>query len=133
PRLHADDDLVLDDELEAALLAAEAAVRLDDPVRLDARVQPGARRVDQVRAEAVDRAVERGGRRRHRSTPTDGSWPRPPPPADPRPCRGSRIPASGAAARPHRAIRATAAPAPAPATRVGTGGRSTGSARPRSP
>ena len=36
PRLEADDLVVLDLELDAALLAAEAAVRLDEPVGLDA-------------------------------------------------------------------------------------------------
>ena len=36
PRLEADDFIVLDLELDAALLAAEAAVRLDEPVRLRA-------------------------------------------------------------------------------------------------
>ena len=36
PRLEADDLIVLDLELDAALLAAEAAVRVDDPVRFDA-------------------------------------------------------------------------------------------------
>ena len=35
PRLEADDLVVADLELDAALLAAEAAVRLDEPVRLD--------------------------------------------------------------------------------------------------
>src|SRR5690606_30130334 len=34
PRLHAHDDVVLDLELQAALLTAEAAVRLDISVRL---------------------------------------------------------------------------------------------------
>ena len=40
PRLEADDLVVLDLELDAALLAAEAAVRLDQPVGIDGRVEP---------------------------------------------------------------------------------------------
>ena len=55
PRLEADDLVVLDLELDAALLAAEAAVRLDQAVRLDA-ASSSARRpsIDrQMRAELV--------------------------------------------------------------------------------
>ena len=53
PRLEADDLVVLDLELNAALLAAEAAVRLDDPVGLDAGVEAGTGRVSAVRTERI--------------------------------------------------------------------------------
>ena len=42
PRLEADDLVVFDLELDAALLAAEAAVRLDEAIGLDAGRQPRA-------------------------------------------------------------------------------------------
>ncbi len=56
PRLEADDLVVADLELDAALLAAEAAVRLDQPIGLDARRQPRARHRRQMRTEALDDA-----------------------------------------------------------------------------
>ena len=54
PRLEADDLVVLHLELDAALLAAEAAVRLHQPVGLDAGSQPRAASWSTVRAEPVD-------------------------------------------------------------------------------
>ena len=48
PRLEADDLIVLDLELDAALLAAEAAVRLDQMIRLDTGAQPVAGHVGPV-------------------------------------------------------------------------------------
>ena len=63
PRLDADDEVVLDLELHAALLAAEAAVRLDVFVGLDAGVQPAVSRVGEVRPELADGlAIEWRGR-----------------------------------------------------------------------
>ena len=59
PRLEADDVVVLDLELDAALLAAEAAVGLDVLLRLDARVQTAVPRVGEMRPELADRlAIE---------------------------------------------------------------------------
>src|SRR5262249_30655912 len=54
PRLDADDLVALDEQLHAALLPAEAAVRLDGPVRHDAGVEPQLGRHRSVRAEALD-------------------------------------------------------------------------------
>ncbi len=53
PRLETDDPIVLDLELDAALLAAEAAMRLDQAIDLGA-VRAVFERVGAVRAEAID-------------------------------------------------------------------------------
>ena len=60
PRLEADDLVVLDLELDAALLAAEAAMRLDEPIGLGGRVQPSPDRVGAVRAELGQSRVATG-------------------------------------------------------------------------
>ena len=54
PRLEADDLVVLHLQLDAALLPAEAAVRLHRAVRVDARVPPTRRRLVEVRPVPVD-------------------------------------------------------------------------------
>src|SRR5688500_7566911 len=54
PRLESDDLVVTNLELDAALLAAEAAVRLDEPIRLDTRREPDAGHRREVRPEAFD-------------------------------------------------------------------------------
>ncbi len=54
PRFEANHLVIVNLELNAALLSAEAAVRLDQPLRLDARRQPRAGHRRQVRAESVD-------------------------------------------------------------------------------
>ena len=56
PRLEADHLVVAHLELDAALLAAEAAVRLHQPIGLDAGRQPHARHRGQVRPEPFDDA-----------------------------------------------------------------------------
>ena len=56
PRLEADHLVVADLELNAALLSAEAAVRLHEPIGLDAGRQPRAGHRREVRAEALDDA-----------------------------------------------------------------------------
>ena len=59
PRLDANDEVVLDLELHAALLAAEAAVRLDVLLWLDAGIESAVARVGEVRPELADRlAIE---------------------------------------------------------------------------
>ena len=59
PRLHANHEVVLDLELHAALLTAEAAVRLDVRRWLDTDVQATFARVGEVRPELADRlAIE---------------------------------------------------------------------------
>ena len=64
PRLEADDLVVLHLELDAALLAAEAAVRLHEPVGL-AGARPAAGRLAvEMRAELRDQLDESGSRRR---------------------------------------------------------------------
>src|SRR6185436_12887377 len=63
PGFEADHFVVADLELDAALLSAEATVRLDEPLRLDARRQPRGGHLGQVRAEPVcNRAVVYGDR-----------------------------------------------------------------------
>jgi hypothetical protein len=54
PGLEADHLVVVDLQLDAALLTAEAAVRVDDAIDLDARVPSTGRRLVEVRAVAVD-------------------------------------------------------------------------------
>src|SRR5690606_28852799 len=54
PGLEADDLVVLDLQLDAALLPAEAAMRLDQPFGLDAGGEPYARHRRHVGAEVVD-------------------------------------------------------------------------------
>src|SRR5690606_321138 len=54
PRLEADHLVVLDLELNAALLAAEAAVRLDESVGLGAGREALARHAREVRSEPID-------------------------------------------------------------------------------
>jgi hypothetical protein len=54
PRLEPDDLLALDQQLQAALLPAEAAVCLDGPVGHDTGIQAGSRRGGPVRTERAD-------------------------------------------------------------------------------
>ena len=54
PRLEADDLIVADLELNTALLAAEAAMRLHQPLRLDTGREPHPRHRRQVRPETLD-------------------------------------------------------------------------------
>ena len=54
PRLKADDFVVLDFELNAALLAAKATVRFDEAIRRDAAIQSLSAGKRQVRAKGVD-------------------------------------------------------------------------------
>jgi hypothetical protein len=54
PRLKANDYVILDLELNAALLATETAVCLDKLVRLDVSRQPKALAEDSVWTEAAD-------------------------------------------------------------------------------
>src|SRR5688500_7406934 len=54
PRLEADHLVVAHLELDAALLAAEAAMRLHQPLRLDARRHPHTGHLRQVRTESID-------------------------------------------------------------------------------
>ena len=58
----ADHEIVLDLQLHATLLTAEAAVRLDETLRLDTRIQPVLPRVDAVRPERVDGVLIQRGR-----------------------------------------------------------------------
>src|SRR6185503_19290015 len=79
PRLEADHLLVAYLELDAALLAAEAAVRLHQPVRRMARVllEPAGRRVVAVRAPARRQLVGRSGKLSQGVPPSGGAgrWP----------------------------------------------------------
>jgi hypothetical protein len=59
PGLEADDLVVVDLQLDAALLAAEAAVGLDDLVDLQARVPPAGGRLVEVRPVPLDRGLLR--------------------------------------------------------------------------
>src|SRR5688572_15213104 len=54
PRLEANHLVVADLELNPALLPAEAAMRLDEPIGLDACRQPHAGHRGQVRSESID-------------------------------------------------------------------------------
>jgi len=54
PRLEPDDLVVLDLQLNAALLSAETAMRLDEPIGLDAGLEPTPARMRQMRAELLD-------------------------------------------------------------------------------
>src|SRR6185436_9261190 len=54
PRLEADHLVLADLELNAALLTAEAAVCLDEPLRFDARGQPRAGHRREMRPEPLD-------------------------------------------------------------------------------
>jgi hypothetical protein len=67
PRLHADDGIVLDLELETALLAAEAAVGLDQGIRLDAGIQPNALGIGWVGSKLVDNLAHIDRYNRHHS------------------------------------------------------------------
>src|SRR5262252_10326142 len=67
PRLEADNLVVPDLELHAALLAAETAMRLDKPIGLRARRQPHPGHRRRVRAEAIDDAEFVNRKRRHES------------------------------------------------------------------
>ena len=67
PRLEPNHLVVAHLELDAALLAAEAAVRLDQPVRLDAGRQPRAGHRRQVRPEARDDVPIVYGNRCHKA------------------------------------------------------------------
>src|SRR5262245_53333776 len=67
PRLEADHFVVADLELDAALLPAEAAVRLDEPLGLDARRSPHTGHARQVRTELVDDPALVYGDRCHNS------------------------------------------------------------------
>jgi hypothetical protein len=65
PRLDADDLLVLHRERHAALLSAEAAVRVHGPVGGAAGSEPARRLVVQVRTERIDERLDRARKRRH--------------------------------------------------------------------
>ena len=65
PWLEADNPFVLDLELDAALLAAETAMRLHDAVGLAARLPSAGRLPIEVRAEAIDERSNRGRQFRH--------------------------------------------------------------------
>src|SRR5262249_50036035 len=77
PRLEADDLVVLDLELDAALLAAEAAVSLDEMLGLRRRFEAFAAGVSAVRTEAGDGLQQVGWFRRHsqpHSRPHSAPW-----------------------------------------------------------
>ena len=68
PRLESDDLVVKDLQLDAALLAAEAAVCLDEALGLDARRQPRPRRDRQMRSKTFRDPVIVNGQRGHGSS-----------------------------------------------------------------
>ena len=77
PRLEADHRVVVDLQLDAALLAAEAAVRLDDPVDLEPGVPAAGWRLVEVRPEAGDQLLLGDRRPGHQpNPPTRADWAR---------------------------------------------------------
>jgi hypothetical protein len=65
PWLKPDDSVVLHFQLNAALLAAEATVGLDDLIGVAGGIQACARRITPVWAEVFDRLVKRDWFSRH--------------------------------------------------------------------
>ena len=75
PRLEPDDGVVPDLQLDAALLAAEAAVGLDDPVDLEPGVPAAGRRLVEVRPVAGDQLLLGDRRPGHQpNPPTRADW-----------------------------------------------------------
>ena len=75
PRFEADDGVVADLQLDAALLTAEAAVRLHDAVGVDLRIPAAGRGDVEVRAVAGDQLLLGDGELRHQpNPPTRADW-----------------------------------------------------------